>query len=61
MLPERSLKRTVAHVARALTVVACLVAPQPGAALWSEAVGPHYIHNVGTSELVVIAVELKRK
>jgi len=35
--------------------------PQPGAALWSEPVGPHYIHNVGTSELVVIAVELKRK
>jgi quercetin dioxygenase-like cupin family protein len=35
--------------------------PQAGAALWSEPVGPHSIHNVGTSELVVIAVELKRK
>ena len=35
--------------------------PQPGAALWSEPVGPHYIHNVGTSELLVIAVELKRR
>jgi quercetin dioxygenase-like cupin family protein len=35
--------------------------PQPGAALWSPPVGPHYIHNVGTSELLVIAVELKRQ
>ena len=35
--------------------------PQPGTALWSGAVGPHYIHNVGTSDLVVIAVELKRQ
>ena len=35
--------------------------PQPGAALWSPPVGPHYIHNVGTSDLVVIAVELKRQ
>ena len=35
--------------------------PQPGAALWSTPVGPHSIHNVGTSELLVIAVEVKRQ
>jgi len=35
--------------------------PPPGSALWSAPVGPHYIHNVGTTELLVIAVELKRQ
>lgn len=34
--------------------------PQPGSAMWAAPVGPHYIHNVGTSDLVVIAVEIKR-
>jgi mannose-6-phosphate isomerase-like protein (cupin superfamily) len=33
--------------------------PKSGAALWSAPVGPHSIHNVGTSELLVIAVEIK--
>ena len=33
--------------------------PQPGTALWSPPVPTHYIQNVGTSELLVIAVELK--
>lgn len=35
--------------------------PQPGTALWSPPVPPHYIVNVGTTELLVIAVELKPK
>ena len=34
--------------------------PQPGAALWSPPIPSHYIQNVGTAELLVIAVELKR-
>ena len=34
--------------------------PQPGAALWSPPVPLHYILNVGSTELLVIAVELKR-
>lgn len=33
--------------------------PQPGTALWSPPVPLHYIVNVGTTELLVIAVELK--
>jgi mannose-6-phosphate isomerase-like protein (cupin superfamily) len=35
--------------------------PKSGAALWSAPIGPHSIHNVGTSELLVIAVEIKPK
>lgn len=34
--------------------------PQPGAALWSPPVPSHSIQNVGASDLIVIAVELKR-
>lgn len=33
--------------------------PQPGSALWSPPVPVHFIENVGDSELLVIAVELK--
>ena len=35
------------------------IPPKPGAALWSGPLPPHYIENVGTGDLVVIAVELK--
>jgi len=35
--------------------------PAPGAALWSPPVPSHYIQNVGTTDLLVIAVELKPK
>ena len=34
--------------------------PQPGAALWSPPIPSHYILNVGSTELLVISVELKR-
>lgn len=34
--------------------------PPIGAALWSAPLVPHYVHNVGTGELHIIAVELKR-
>ena len=34
--------------------------PQPGTALWSEALPPHTLENVDTSEIRVISVELKR-
>lgn len=33
--------------------------PQPGSALWSPPVPVHFIENVGDSDLLVIAVELK--
>jgi quercetin dioxygenase-like cupin family protein len=33
--------------------------PQSGAAVWSPAVPLHYIENVGNSDLLVVAVELK--
>ena len=33
--------------------------PKAGAALWSDAQGPHSIKNVGDKELHVIAIELK--
>ena len=35
--------------------------PQPGAALWSPPVPLHSIENVGTTDLVAIAIELKPK
>jgi quercetin dioxygenase-like cupin family protein len=35
--------------------------PTPGAALWSPPVPLHYIQNVGTTDLLVIAVEIKPK
>ena len=35
--------------------------PPPGAALWSPPVPLHYIQNVGSGDLLVIAVELKPK
>ena len=34
--------------------------PPVGEALWSAPLVPHYVHNVGTGELRIIAVELKR-
>jgi len=34
-------------------------APTPSTALWSEAIPPHSLENVGNSELCVIMVELK--
>lgn len=33
--------------------------PEKGSALWSDPLGPHSAHNVGTKELRVIAVEMK--
>jgi hypothetical protein len=33
--------------------------PSAGQALWSAALPPHYVHNIGTSELHIIAVEVK--
>jgi len=33
--------------------------PKAGGVLWSPALPPHYVENVGTGELRVIAVELK--
>jgi hypothetical protein len=35
------------------------VIPQPGTALWSDALAPHTLENVDTSEIHVIGVELK--
>ena len=35
--------------------------PEKGAALWSDALPPHYVINIGTNELRVITVELKRE
>lgn len=35
--------------------------PQLGAALWSPPVPLHYIENVGSTDLLIIAVELKPK
>lgn len=34
--------------------------PPVGGALWSAPLVPHYVHNVGTGELRIIAVEIKR-
>lgn len=36
------------------------IKPQPGTALWSPPIPSHYILNVGSTELLVISVELKR-
>jgi hypothetical protein len=33
--------------------------PETGSAIWMPAIGPHFIENIGTIELRVIAVELK--
>jgi hypothetical protein len=33
--------------------------PEGGAVLWTPALGPHFVKNVGEQELRVIAVELK--
>lgn len=33
--------------------------PEAGAALWSEPLPPHYVENVGATELRIIAVEVK--
>ncbi len=34
--------------------------PQPGSAIWSEALPPHTLGNVDTSEIRLVGVELKR-
>ena len=34
--------------------------PLIGASLWSAPLAPHYVHNVGSGELRVVAIELKR-
>jgi len=36
------------------------VLPQPGSAVWSEALPPHSLQNVDSSEIRVLGVELKR-
>lgn len=33
--------------------------PAAGAALWSGPIGPHYVENVGSTDLHVLAVEIK--
>jgi mannose-6-phosphate isomerase-like protein (cupin superfamily) len=33
--------------------------PRPGEAIWSPALPPHYVRNVGNADLRLIAVELK--
>lgn len=33
--------------------------PMAGQALWSAALPPHYVHNIGNSDLHIIAVEIK--
>jgi hypothetical protein len=33
--------------------------PEIGAALWAGPIGPHYVQNVGQTELRIIAVEAK--
>jgi hypothetical protein len=34
--------------------------PKPGCAMWTPSLAPHTLENIGTSELRVIAVELKK-
>jgi hypothetical protein len=34
-------------------------APDPGSSLWSAPLPPHYVQNVGDSDLHIIAVEMK--
>ena len=34
--------------------------PEPGTALWSGPLPPHYVRNVGDGELRVLAVEIKQ-
>jgi hypothetical protein len=33
--------------------------PAIGSALWGPPIGPHYVHNVGTTDLHILAVEIK--
>ena len=33
---------------------------EPGASLWSDALPPHYVHNIDGKELRVITIELKQ-
>ncbi|MBS0580357.1 MAG: hypothetical protein JSR36_13970 [Proteobacteria bacterium] len=33
--------------------------PAPGTALWGGPIGPHSVHNVGTTDLHIVAVEIK--
>ncbi len=33
--------------------------PEAGAALWAPPIGPHYLQNVGSSELRILAIEVK--
>jgi hypothetical protein len=33
--------------------------PEIGAALWAHPIGPHYVQNVGQTELRIIAIETK--
>ena len=33
--------------------------PEPGEALWAPPIGPHYVQNVGSSELRILAIEVK--
>ena len=34
-------------------------APEPGTAVWSAAVPPHSVENVGSGEILILSVELK--
>jgi quercetin dioxygenase-like cupin family protein len=33
--------------------------PEPGEALWAPPIGPHFLHNVGTTDLRILAIEVK--
>jgi len=35
------------------------LAPAIGSALWSGPIGPHYLENVGTKDLHILAIEIK--
>lgn len=35
------------------------IKPAPGAALWTNPIGPHYVENVGPADLHIVAIETK--
>lgn len=38
---------------------ATAVPPEPGKALWAGPIGPHYVENVGQTDLHIVAIEVK--
>jgi hypothetical protein len=37
------------------------IEPAPGSALWSAPLPPHYVRNLGASDLHIIAIEIKER